>query len=356
MHGFTAHRLRFVAQVSRPIVLQDFPGSALRGALFRALIDGFCANRPALDHGGCPACPLFASCPVAYLAATLNPESDRGENVPRPFTLEPPLLASDASAGMNGGLTTPVVFDAGAPFEFGLTMFAHALQLFPYVVIAVGRMGEAGLGMRTGANGWRRGQFAVREIWADNGVTGGGQAVLQRGSNLVTMPDVPITHAQLAALPAPPPGTPVSVSFLTPLRLKHNGQVVHDAPPFRALFQRLMERVSSLAQTFSDTPLDADLRYRLVGLSNSVRTVEARTRWVHLEAYSGRQKGHTSISGIVGQVVYAADDWAPLWPWLKWGEMTHVGKNAVKGEGMIQVTAGAVRRRGDGRGEVVCNS
>ncbi|MFN8485243.1 MAG: CRISPR system precrRNA processing endoribonuclease RAMP protein Cas6 [Anaerolineae bacterium] len=355
MHTFTAHRLRFVAEVTRPIVVQDFPGSALRGALFRALIDGFCANRPALDHGGCPTCPLFASCPVAYLAATLDPQSDRGENVPRPFTLEPPLLAGEVTAGANGAPTT-IVFDGGARFEFGLTMFAHALQLFPYVVLAVGRMGEAGLGMRTGANGWRRGQFAVGEIWADNGVTGEGQPVLQRGSNLVTMPDVPITHAQLAELPVPPPGAAVRVSFLTPLRLKHGGQVVHTAPPFRALFQRLMERVSSLAQTFSDTPLDADLRYRLVGLSDSVRTVESRTRWVHLEAYSGRQKGHTSISGVVGHVVYAADDWAPLWPWLKWGEITHVGKNAVKGEGMIRVTEEAMERGGVPREEAACSS
>ena len=355
MHAFTAHRLRFVAEVTRPIVVQDFPGSALRGALFRTLIEGFCANRPALDYGGCPVCPLFASCPVAYLAATLDPESDRGENVPRPFTIEPPLPRSDARAGANGAPPS-VVFDAGARFEFGLTMFAHALQLFPYVVIAVQHMGEGGLGMRTGANGWRRGQFAVREIWADNPMTGEGQAVLQRGSNLVTLPDVPITHAQLAELPAPLPGTPVSVRFLTPLRLKHGGQVIHDAPPFRALFQRLMERVSSLAQTFSDTPLDADLRYQLVGLSDSVRTVESRTRWVHLEAYSGRQKGHTSISGIVGHVVYEADDWAPLWPWLKWGEITHVGKNAVKGEGMIRVTEGALGRGRVPREEALCSS
>ncbi|MFN8472176.1 MAG: CRISPR system precrRNA processing endoribonuclease RAMP protein Cas6 [Anaerolineae bacterium] len=355
MHAFTAHRLRFVAEVTRPIVLQDFPGSALRGALFRALIDGFCANRPALDHGGCPVCPLFASCPVAYLAATLDPESDRGENVPRPFTIEPPLLQGEASAVANGGPTS-VVFDAGSRFEFGLTMFAHALQLFPYVVLAVQRMGEVGFGMRTAANGQRRGQFDVREIWADNPTTGEGQAVLQRGSTLVTMPDVSITHAQMSALPMPRPGTAIRVNFLTPLRLKHGGEVIHNAPPFRALFQRLMERVSSLAQTFSDTPLDADLRYRLVGLSDSVRLVESKTRWVHLEAYSGRQKGHTSISGIVGHVVYEADDWPPLWPWLKWGEITHVGKNAVKGEGMIHVTEAAMERGVTPRWEDVCSS
>lgn len=88
---------------------------------------------------------------------------------------------------------------------------------------------------------------------------------------------------------------------------------------------------------FSATPLDPDLRYALVGLSDSARLMEARTRWVHMEAYSGRQGGHTSISGVVGRVVYAAEDWAPLWPWLKWAEITHVGKNAVKGEGMVEV-------------------
>ncbi len=358
MHNFTAHRLMVGAEVGRPLVFQDFPGSALRGALFRALVGQFCANQPILDHGGCLACPLLPACPVAYLAATLNPDADRGENVPRPFTVEPPVMTTDHRPPTTDHRppTTPgtFVFEAGTPFAFGLTLYAEALPLFPYIVQAVRRMGEVGLGLKASANSWRRGTFTMREIWADNPISGERQPILQRGSGLVTMPDVPISHAHLAALPPPPPGARVRIAFLTPTRLKHQGQPLRAAPPFRALFQRLMERLASLAQTFSDTPVDPDLRYRLVGLSDAVRLVEDGTRWVHLEGYSGRQQGHTSISGIVGHAVYAADDWATLWPWLKWGEILHVGKNAVKGEGMLSVTPLAAPT--NGRGDPVSRS
>ena len=354
MHSFTAHRVTVGAEVGRPLVFQEFPGSAVRGALYRSLVAQFCANQPILDHGGCLACPMLSACPVAYLAATLNPDADRGENVPRPFTVEPPLLTTDhgpptipprpPSTGGDVGGRPPTtqgmfVFEAGTPFTFGVTLYAEALQLFPYVVQAVRGMGETGLGIKATANGWRRGTFTLRELWADNPITGERQAVLQRGSGLVTMPDVPIRHAHLAALPPPPPGGRVQVAFLTPTRLKHGGEVVRGAPPFRALFQRLLERLASLVQIFSDTPLDPDLRYSLVGLSDGVRLVAGQARWTHLEGYSGRQGGHTSISGIVGHAVYQADDWASLWPWLKWGEIIHVGKNAVKGEGMLSVTS-----------------
>ena len=150
-------------------------------------------------------------------------------------------------------------------------------------------------------------------------------------------------------IPPPPPDARVQVAFLTPTRLKHSGEVVRGAPPFRALFQRLLERLAALAQAFSDTPLDPDLRYSLVGLSDGVRLVAGQARLTHLEGYSGRQRGHTSISGIVGHAVYQADDWAALWPWLKWGEIIHVGKNAVKGEGLLRVTSldGTMTDQGD---------
>ncbi len=338
MKDFTAHQLRFVAEVTQPLVMPDFPGSALRGALFRALIAQFCANQPVLEHGGCPVCPLLSACPVAYLAATLDPQSDRGENVPRPFTIEPPLQVDETPARPTADRPTPTVFDTGACFEFGLTMFARALQLFPYVVLAVQRMGQTGLGIKTRANGGQRGRFAVRQIAAANPATGERQVVLQRGSRLVTMPDVPITHAHLAALPAPPPGATVRVTFLTPTRLKSDGDWLTTVPPFRVLLHRHLDRLAALADTYAATPLDPDLRYALVGRAGDVTTVADATRWVHLEGYSSRQGQRTSTSGLLGHVDYRADNWAPFWPWLKWAEITHLGKNIVKGHGSVRVT------------------
>jgi hypothetical protein len=147
---------------------------------------------------------------------------------------------------------------------------------------------------------------------------------------------VAVTHAQVSGLAAPAPGAQVRVDFMTTTRLRDRGDLVKE-PGFRVLFQRLMERLAALSAEYSDSPLDRDEKYRLVGLASQVETVECETQWVRLDSYSSRLHGHTSISGISGHAVYRADDWAPFWPWLKWGELTHVGKNAVKGEGVIEV-------------------
>jgi hypothetical protein len=94
MHNFTAHRLRFITEVQRTIELNEHQGSAIRGALFHALRNRFCGNREA---GECAACPLVATCPVATLVSTLRPGSRRGRDVPRPYTVQPPVARQRGS-------------------------------------------------------------------------------------------------------------------------------------------------------------------------------------------------------------------------------------------------------------------
>jgi len=44
----------------------------------------------------------------------------------------------------------------------------------------------------------------------------------------------------------------------------------------------------------------------------------------------------------MGQAIYRAPTsvWRPLLPWLVWGQFTHVGKNAVKGDGWYEIEIG----------------
>jgi len=100
----------------------------LRGALYRALWDNFCINRDAQE---CSVCALIGTCPVAFLVATLDPNSERGVEVPRPYTIEPPPRG-------------PRRLEPGQSFSFSLTMSARALNLFPYVILALERMGQSG--------------------------------------------------------------------------------------------------------------------------------------------------------------------------------------------------------------------
>ncbi|MBC7226542.1 MAG: CRISPR system precrRNA processing endoribonuclease RAMP protein Cas6 [Thermoflexales bacterium] len=331
MRSFTAHRLRFVTEVRTPVELNEHQGSAIRGALFHALRNRFCTNPEA---GECARCPLVAACPVAFLVSTLDPTNDRGQDVPRPFTVQAPLPGSGRP--IPHGVRLAFRYELGETLEFGLTLYARALQLFPYVVLATTELEREGLGRRVlQADGrWRRGTLTIREIWAENPLTGERKPVLRSDTRLVQVPDVPITHDQVVAVPVPPPGAVVSLHFRTPTRLIAGGALVKpDRFAFRPFFQRLMERLEALTRHYSDTPLVFDDPRGLIAAAERVEVVENRLRWEEVWSYSTRRRDESPISGLLGTVSLRADDWAPFWPWLVWGQFTHVGKDAVKGNG-----------------------
>jgi len=340
MHTFTAHRLRFITEVRTPVELNEHQGAAIRGALFHALLDRFCMNREALE---CARCPLVAVCPVAFLVSTMRPENERGRDVPRPFTIQPPLPGSGRPVERGDRLFFR--YEAGEPLEFGLTLYAHAMQLFPYVVLAAAEMERGGLGRRLPREApghpdpvWRRGTLTLREIWAENPLTGARQPVLRSGDRMVHVPDVPITHAQILAVPVPPPEAVVVLRFLTPTRLIQGGALVKpDRFAFRPFFQRLMERLEALTRHFSDTPLVLDDPRGLIAAAERVRVVENDLRWAEVWSYSTRRQRESPISGLLGAVALRAEEWSPFWPYLLWGQFTHVGKDAVKGNGWYEV-------------------
>ena len=320
MDSFTAHHLRFTARVKTPIELDEHKGSAIRGALFHALRRRFCYDREAEN---CHGCALSVTCPICFLMATVEADGWRGVDVPRPYTIEPPLGSKTCYA-------------PGEELHFGLTVFAQALNLFPYVILAVKELEEAGLGHKTpDDNGrWRRGTIALEEIVAFNPLSGESQRVLSERDSIVQVPDVPVTHAQVMAAVHRAPSDHLAVTFLTPTRLIDEGRLVH-RPHFRVLVQRLLERLSALTAQFSDTPLLLDFK-ELVLQAEAVQLAEDETEWVELDSYSTRKRGRTPISGFVGQAVFEGDLEAFL-PWLVWGQFVHVGKNAVKGDGWFDM-------------------
>lgn len=321
MQHFTAHRLRFRCEVQTPIELNEHQGSAIRGALFHALRRRFCFEK---QHESCRPCPLHAACPVSFLVATVDDKAERGADLPRPYTIEPPLGPRAEYA-------------PGETLEFGLTMFSRALNLFPYIILAVHGLREEGLGRKVEANRWRRGTLLLTEVWAENPLTGQRQPVMHSRDNLVQVPDIPIRHEHiLAILRGSRAGGEVVLAFLTPTRLIEEGRLLHK-PVFRPLLQRLFERLSALARAYSDTPLELDFR-TLLEQAENVRVLRDDTHWVEWESYSTRRHASTPNGGFVGQAAFGGE-LEPFLPWLLWGQFTHVGKDAVKGNGWYGVEA-----------------
>jgi hypothetical protein len=308
--------LSVVCRAIAPVTLPVFAGSAVRGALFGAVRDLACVNQAAPS---CRACSLHQVCGVSRLLATVEEDGPRGVEVPRPFVIRPPLEGARTVA-------------PGETFKFGITLIGdEALRLFPYVALGLRRMGDLGLGRALP----RRGCFAVERVTAVNPFLGTRQTVLRAGDDLVTLPEAPVTAAQIAAWCAAR-GTVhrLTVRLRTPLRLVVNKELVKRLT-FEALLRRILRRTTDLARSFGEgvPPVDyADLLVRAA----AVQTVEDRTQWLELESKSARQGRTVPIGGLVGAVTFEGPI-GPFLPWLLWGQLLGVGKDVTKGNGVIEV-------------------
>ena len=101
----------------------------------------------------------------------------------------------------------------------------------------------------------------------------------------------------------------------------------------RAAWQ--LERLTALFGRYASTGLACDAP-ALVRAAHQVRVVQAELAWQELFRASARHRRMTPMSGLVGSVVVEGG-LAPFLPWLVWGTLTHVGKDAAMGNGMLQL-------------------
>ncbi|UCC61916.1 MAG: CRISPR system precrRNA processing endoribonuclease RAMP protein Cas6, partial [Anaerolineae bacterium] len=133
-------------------------------------------------------------------------------------------------------------------------------------------------------------------------------------------------------------GQQITIRFLTPTRIIQRGHLLKPGHfSFQPFFQRLMERLEALSRHFSDTPLHFDDPKGLIEAAGRVEVSDHRLVWEELRSYSTRRRAESPTSGLMGSVMLKADDWSPFWPWLVWGQFTHVGKDAVKGNGWYEI-------------------
>lgn len=319
-HTFTIHHLHFTVEAETTIEMGEFKGSALRGAWQSHLRTLYCAERDSTD-------PLHATlCPVCYL---LSREADPRDNR-RPYAFEPPL-------------TPQTVFQPGETFAFGISMFGNTIQFLPYIVLSVQQMGQTqGLGKPIHA-GHRRGRFRLVRIEETNPLTRASEVLFEAGSPVVRMPRLPVTAEQIAAASEAlsrelaARDNRLTVEFLTPTRIVQDERLAH-RPDFVPLMARLVDRISTLRSQFaSDPPVSYEEKGVLLALANDVQCVRDETVWWDVKGHSTRLGRAQPLGGFVGRATYRAKEWAPLLPWLLWGASTHVGKNAVKGEGWYRL-------------------
>jgi len=315
---FAVHLLRFTGEVTAPLRLPPAAGAALRGALFGALRNQFCLA------GSGPLCgqpELARDCPVCFLLAPVEVHNRRGQDVPRPYALRPP-----SSAGKT--------YAIGESVEFELATFGQALSHFPYALLGIQEMGRQGLGVG------RAGAFRLAEVWAADPLAGRQERIYRASEPTVRAPGLPVgwdqVSAEARAIASAGGGRRLRLELLSHTRLVVGDRLVKpDSFELRFLLGRLLERLEALFGRYGAGAPGFDAS-ALIAAAGRVTLSERRLVWRELFRASGRHGRMVPMGGLLGEVVLEGE-LEPLLPWLVWGSLTHVGKDAAMGNGQYRL-------------------
>lgn len=316
----TTH-LWFSTRVIALLEVDATSGSALRGSFFNAIWRRFCTNKEALS---CAACPLHTLCPVSAIVAPLREENPRGQDIPRPYVIEPP---------MDGARR----YQPGESLSFGLTLVSNIVQLLPYILLSLPQLEQGGLGHPLAENQGKRGQFQVERVETCHPFTSERQVIYEQGQTRVQAPTITIPAEEWMRRARQLDRSRISLRFVTPLRLVDREHLVKKLA-FRPLIHRLLERYLALERHYGN--LQASITWEekeaYLRQAEAVVCTDDHTTWLEFQSYSNRQKRSTPISGLLGEATFAGD-LAPFLELLVAGELIHAGKNAVKGNGKYHI-------------------
>lgn len=301
-------RYRVGLRALEALNLPTYLGSTLRGAFGHVFRRIACLAPPASR------CPAPENCPY-HLIFEPAPPSDAVvlrnlDDIPRPFVMGAPPAAIKS-------------YPAGSDLTFDLTLVGRARDFLPHFIVAFRELRAIGRG---------RHPVALRRVDAVEPFGGGLTLIYSDEDNLVRSHDASVSLRDCANLR--PPEAPITVRFVTYTRLKHDGDWAR-RPEFHVLFRRLIGRLSSLAVFHCGVRLDLDF-LRLIERAKATKLIDDRTRWEDWTRYSSRQDRRMTLGGLVGEAAYEGS-LTEFWPFLVFGQWTHVGKNATFGMGRYEI-------------------
>ncbi|RME76323.1 MAG: hypothetical protein D6784_06135, partial [Chloroflexi bacterium] len=216
--NFTLASFRFDLQALEPFTLPPFWGSALRGAFGHTFKRLVCREPWPCDKK----CRRGNICPYGYIFETSPEEGTVLRNlsdVPRPFIIRSPAKASPQ-------------ISAGDRLRFDLTLVGQSRSYLPYFIAVFRELGRVGLGKQ-------RGKYRLEQVTALSPSGQASRPIYRAGDETIHAGDNPVTIETILARSATLPADRLTLQFLTPTRLKHQGRWVNEGPPFAVLVKAL---------------------------------------------------------------------------------------------------------------------
>jgi CRISPR-associated endoribonuclease Cas6 len=260
---------------------------------------------------------------------------------PHPFVITPPLEEKRT-------------YREGDTLCFELTLIGKSIDFLPYFIYTFDELGRMGIGKGKGKYqleevrairpGERTKAKGEREEIQDEKtvlIYSGKDKTLRNNFKVLKVNDLFFSD-QLPLTFRPSPSSDLSLSslhlnFLTPTRLKYDGQLSPDLE-FHILIRNLLRRTSLLSYFHCEEQLDLDFK-GLIEEAKGVKVQKQNLRWVDWERYSNRQETKMKMGGFIGSISFKGD-FREFIPLILLGEYIHVGKGTGFGLGKYEIKYG----------------
>jgi len=298
---------RFTLEALTQVKLPPYAGSTIRGAFSGVFKEITCTTK----NETCTGCELRASCPYFQIYENSDEFStlklNRFKTPPKPFVFEPPIQPKMQ------------VYRKGQEFQFNLILIGRILKFFPYFIIAFKEMGQNGIGKG-------RGKFRLSKIEAMNPVSNNSRLIYDAESDTTINEDMSFNIPEFtrANAQASKGIRKIKVEFITPTRIKSSGSYGNPLN-FKILIQTLFTRISNMAYNYCEQKQLLNFR-SLVNQATNVEISHEDKQWQDVRRFQVRENLEMFLGGYVGEIAYEGEI-TPFWPWLKLGEILHIGKN-----------------------------
>jgi hypothetical protein len=316
-------------------------------------------------------CPLRESCPYKLIFEPSPPLSvhrlSKNQDLPRPFIFRSvgskrdlsrcqARMAEDELGGTgschDNFLVSKSTYQPGEKLQFHVLLIGKAVEYLPYFVLSFREVERSGLGLN-------RARCQLEEVSADGQLSGSeacpertgtenekahgcqGESVYTLRDQVLHSPRVPTiaeyVHRRERDLWYKTKGsTFLKVHFLSPTSLRFQGREIRN-PEFHHLFKRVRDRVNSICTFYGPGSIDTDFK-ALGNFAERVITAWSSLRWVERTRFSSKCRRRHELSGFIGKCIYDLSDLPSgvceeLLRWLLAGELLHVGKHTVWGNG-----------------------
>jgi CRISPR-associated endoribonuclease Cas6 len=186
-------------------------------------------------------------------------------------------------------------------------------------------------------NEGKRGRFSVEKVETYHPFTTERQTIYEESKTRVQASAITIRAAEWVQHATQLNQAQITLRFVTPLRLIDREHLVKQIV-FRAFIHRLLENYTALERYYGHQQAGMAWAEKeaYLPLAENVVCTDDHTIWLELTSYSNRQQRSTPIGGLMGEATFKGD-LTPFLELLVIGELIHVGKNAVKGNGKYHI-------------------